>query len=95
MLPADRQSRDVLLVKLDDKDDRREIKLGGGRVSVSMEFDKDDLIETTIHEAAPDGGTSASGRPFTMTPVKSLRAGEYAVVFGTMFYDFGVNPDHQ
>jgi len=79
----------VAVVKLEPKSDTREIEQGRGSITgVSTGFRKQDLISTTIEEAATNQGQKL----YRIKMVNPLVPGEYAVVVrGAAYYDFGID----
>ncbi len=80
-------SKDVVLVRLKKKKDRRVLKSAFSNVTVQNKggFDRKDLFKLSVSEY-PDG-------TFSVTPEKALPAGEYLLVFSSAStaYDFGVD----
>lgn len=70
-LPANDNIDDYIVVKMDDKGDRREIEMGsaGGTVGEKIGIRAESIVRTSA--------TPLGGRRFRITPVKELDRGEY------------------
>ncbi len=80
-------SKDVLLVRLTQKKDKRTFKTSSVDATVENKggFRKGNIRKTTI--------VSNSDNSFLVTPEEDLKPGEYLLVFGyaTAGYDFGID----
>ncbi len=90
--PAENLSNAAVLVRLDVKSDRREIrtvKVGMGSVSSSLP--KDHVIEVNIEQVRTEPGNRRMNL-YKMTPTSALKPGEYCLIRNrTLFFDFGVD----
>lgn len=90
-LPADLNPSDaIVLVKFEVKSDRRQVSTARGRLNMSSGFDKDDVIPITTD--AKQSASAGADRVYTVSLVKPLKKGEYAIVIqNAIYYDFGVD----
>lgn len=79
----------ILLVKLQTKSNSREIEVGGGNLVTGLKtgFREKDIVRTSIEELKHFDGMTT----YKVTPGSALFAGEYAIVVGGVFYDFGAD----
>ncbi|MFM9904877.1 MAG: hypothetical protein ACKVQJ_09945 [Pyrinomonadaceae bacterium] len=93
-VPSSYQPADyITLAKLDAKSDRRELQMGKSTFSgFKIEIPIDKLVPITLEES-PSQNNSASGyfKIYRVKLVNPIPPGEYAVVLGGIFYDFGVD----
>lgn len=91
-IPSNAQPSDyVALARLDVKSDRRELQAGKASITgFSNQLPKDKIVPVTLEEAQ---GQNNSGyyKIYRVKLVNPTRPGEYALVFQSMFYDFGVD----
>jgi hypothetical protein len=76
----------VVLARLTPKDGRREV---GRDRNTTLEIEGGDIVAMTFEPAEP--GTPAASRLFKAAPKAPLKPGEYAIVFQSLFYAFGVD----
>lgn len=76
----------AVLVRLKPKDGRREV---GRDRNTTSEIEAGDILTMTFELAEP--GNPAAARLYRASPKVPLKAGEYAIVVGSLFHEFGVN----
>lgn len=76
----------VALARLTSKDGRREV---GRDRNTALEIENGDIVAMTVELAEP--GNPAAARLYRASPKAPLKAGEYAIVVGALFHDFGVD----
>jgi hypothetical protein len=76
----------VVLARLTPKDGRREV---GRDRNTTSEIESGDTLAMTFELAEP--ANPAAARLYRATPKAPLKAGEYAIVVGSLFHDFGVD----
>lgn len=76
----------AVLVRLKPKDGQREV---GRDRNTTSEIESGDILAMTFELAEP--GNPAAARLYRASPKAPLKAGEYAIVAGSLFYGFGVD----
>lgn len=89
--PADQ----IALVRLTQRSDRREVETGIDRPfrSDSSGFRKMDIVPITIEEIKEQNRPGSFYKRYRIKTVDDLSTGEYALLAGGRYYDFGVDPD--
>ena len=76
----------AVLVRLKPKDGRREV---GRDRNTTLEIESGDILAMRFELAEP--GNPSAARLYRASPKGPLKAGEYAIVVGSLFHEFGVN----
>lgn len=88
-VPADVKVEAMIkFVRMQQKDNRREVQIGrSGIIGGSTGFRPEDLVSMAFKEI----GTSPLGLVYRATPISTFAPGEYALVNGTTYLDFGID----
>lgn len=88
-VPADvKVEATIKFLRMTQKDNRREVQIGrAGLVGGSSGFRPEDIIPMNFKEI----GSSPAGLVYRASPIGTFASGEYALVNGSAYLDFGVD----
>lgn len=88
-VPADVKVDAVIkFVRMQQKDNRREVQIGrAGLIGGSSGFRPEDIVAMAFKET----GSSPMGLIYRATPISNFSPGEYALVNGAAYLDFGID----